>query len=92
MFLFSFQSVVLGELGSEDDSSTTDADEGDSEDNDTPVLGPVTADNLKIPSEARSGKKRGKNLVREVGNTSEDSEDDRSDGQLTVVSSSSGER
>ncbi|XP_064104661.1 NOP protein chaperone 1-like [Macrobrachium nipponense] len=81
--------VILGEMSTGDDESS-DSELDDSED--IPVMGPVTEENLRIPSEARGGRRQGTNLITEVTGTTVESEDDRSDGELTVASSNSAER
>ncbi|XP_068208860.1 NOP protein chaperone 1-like [Palaemon carinicauda] len=81
--------VILGEMGS-DDGESSDSEFDDSDD--IPVMGPITEETLRIPSEARGGKKRGSDLITDVTGSAVESEDDRSDGEMTVASSNSAER
>lgn len=85
---------MLGEMASECNSESDENSEqkdpsenSDLEDN-TPVLGPVTSENIKMPSEAKSHSKREKNLIQVIS----DAECEKSDSEMTEASTSSGER
>lgn len=55
-------------------------------------VGPVTTENVRIPSQARDGQRKGRILVQEIQENFEKTEDERSDGEVTVASTSSAER
>ncbi|XP_069994526.1 NOP protein chaperone 1 [Penaeus vannamei] len=73
---------------SEEDTDQTDPAENSDLEDDTPVLGPVTAENMKIPSESKCHSKRAKNLIQVLS----DAENEKSDSEMTEASTSSGER
>lgn len=94
----------MGEMATDDEDSdqevlplspTDSTSDSDSED-ENPVLRPVTATTIKIPSEAKGGTKKRKNLIQVVSVTQETEkpsrDDEKSDSELTVASTSSGER
>ncbi|XP_071541566.1 NOP protein chaperone 1-like isoform X2 [Panulirus ornatus] len=92
--------VIVGAMASDGEESNEDFiplslgrdSSSDSESDDSSVLGPVTVENLKIPPEAKGGKKRKKNLIQEVFDEKLSVEGEKSDSEITVASTSSGER
>ncbi|CAL4128021.1 unnamed protein product, partial [Meganyctiphanes norvegica] len=94
--------IAVGEMDSDasdsEENSSEDSSSSDSEDNDSPMLGPVTEENIKIPTEAAGGKKGNKSLIEDLSKASlipsESNSDDaeKSDSELTVASTGSGER
>lgn len=70
------------------DSTSSDTDSSNEESG----VGPVTTENVRIPSQAQDGKRKGKILIQEIQENLEKSEDERSDGEVTVASTSSAER
>lgn len=76
-------------LASHDQDSTFgDTDSSDEESG----VGPVTTENVKIPSQAQGGQRKGRILIQEIKGNTERSDDERSDGEVTVASTSSVER
>ncbi|KAG7172830.1 NOP protein chaperone 1-like [Homarus americanus] len=95
--------VVVGEMGPDTEDSDEELlstssrhDSDNDSESEAPVRGPVTASNIKIPSEATGGKRKRKNLIQVVSDSHDEEksckEDDKSDSEMTVASTSSGER
>ncbi|KAK4302844.1 hypothetical protein Pmani_025099 [Petrolisthes manimaculis] len=63
----------------------------DSSDDDS-VVGPVTTENVRIPSQAHGGQRKSRTLIQEITGSIERSDDERSDGEVTIASTSSAER
>ncbi|XP_037795596.1 uncharacterized protein C12orf45 homolog [Penaeus monodon] len=86
--------IMLEEMASgsnsDSDENTDQSDPTENSDleDDTPLLGPVTAENMKMPSELNSHSKRAKNLIQVLS----DAENEKSDSEMTEASTSSGER
>lgn len=73
---------------SDENTDQSDPTENSDLEDDTPLLGPVTAENMKMPSELNSHSKRAKNLIQVLS----DAENEKSDSEMTEASTSSGER
>lgn len=96
--------VLMGEMDSDASDSEADnledssSEDTDDEDEDSAMIGPVTEGNIKIPTEATGGRKGKRTLIEDLSAAStllmESASDEanKSDSEMTIVSSSSGER
>lgn len=96
--------ILIGEMDSQSESdehgstllgygSYSDSD-SDSKSEDSAVVGPVTLTNIRIPSEAKGGRKRSKCHIRMVDDMQDEESlcREKSDSEITEASTNSGER